>query len=71
MVVHNYSNKIFAISASQDHNLKVWNLTTQKEIANITLEHPPTKVIIATNDLIIVGDDSGQVHFFQPINIFS
>jgi WD40 repeat protein len=55
-----------AVSASNDRTLRVWHLEGRKEIATFTGEDGMRSCAIAQDGwTIVVGDESGQVHFLR------
>ena len=57
-----------AVSVGWDYTLRVWNIACGKQVAIYVLESPGQHVAIAANDRIVVGTDSGQLHFLTPRN---
>ncbi|MCK5217632.1 MAG: hypothetical protein KAJ93_07575, partial [Methanosarcinales archaeon] len=56
----------FAVSASNDRTLKVWDLKTGKAVAGFSGDGPLlTCAISPDGDTIITGDRLGRVHFLQ------
>ena len=57
-----------AVSASIDGTLRVWDLEDGEALALMTLDAPPTTVAVSSDGRIIVaGDQSGRMHFFDFI----
>jgi WD40 repeat protein len=54
-----------AVSASDDHTLKVWNVETGALISTFTCDGPANCCAFTGNDEFIVGDSGGHVHFLR------
>jgi WD40 repeat protein len=58
----------YAISASDDRTLKVWELATGRELATVALESVPHCVTIAPDGVTIVaGDRAGNIYCLQYV----
>jgi WD40 repeat protein len=55
-----------AVSASDDHTLRLWDLKSGKEIATFTRESGMDSCAIAPDgQTIVAGERSGRVHFLR------
>ena len=55
---------------ASDNTLRLWNLNENKIIAQFTLDSPLTACrYVDENNIVVVGDRSGQIHFFKLMNI--
>lgn len=57
------------ISGSGDRTIRVWNLGTQESICRFTLDAPVSALaVIPGSSIIVAGDASGRVHFFDLVD---
>jgi WD40 repeat protein len=57
-----------AVSASLDGTLRVWDLDSGKALAVMTLDAPVLTVAANPDgEIIVAGDRSGRVHFFDLV----
>jgi WD40 repeat protein len=57
-----------AVSGSSDRTLRVWELESGEELAVLTLDAPVwTVAAIPDGRMIVAGDQSGRVHFFDLV----
>jgi WD40 repeat protein len=62
-----FDNGKHAISCSSDGTLTMWNLVSGVAEASLTADAALRSLAIARDGrTFVVGDVSGQVHFFQP-----
>jgi len=52
----------FAVSASQDKTVKVWDLETGTLLGAFTCDATPSVCVFATSQLVLAGDFTGQIH---------
>jgi WD40 repeat protein len=54
----------YAVSASYDNTLKVWDIKTGREVAGFGCDSPSLCIVFSPDSTIIVaGERSGRVHF--------
>jgi WD40 repeat protein len=58
-----------AISASDDHSLRVWDLDSGQEITSFTLECAVLSCAVSPSGVIVAGDESGRVHFLELVGV--
>jgi WD40 repeat protein len=54
------------MSAAEDNTVILWELATNQRVAGFTVEWPLLSCALSPDaQVAVVGDESGQVHFFR------
>ena len=61
-------DRVHCVSASQDHTVRIWNLSTLEQVAQFNGQ--AAFVALATWDtLIVAGDTTERIHFLRLENV--
>ncbi|PJF45160.1 MAG: hypothetical protein CUN55_00190 [Phototrophicales bacterium] len=61
------SGRLF--SASRDKTVRVWDTNTFEQFAVFYADAPVLRLLVGEDGLIIVGDESGMVHFLRLVGV--